>query len=58
MVAGDDRPAMWAMSAKRRAPDCRAISPIRSKSITREYALAPTVIIFGLSCIATSASRS
>ena len=52
------RPAMCAMSAKRSAPEARAISPMRAKSITLEYALDPTVIIFGFSAMATAASWS
>jgi hypothetical protein len=55
MDAGGDQAAMCAMSVKTGAPTRSAVVLMRAKSMTRGYALAPTMIIFGL---CSSASRS
>ena len=48
---------MCAMSTISGAPTRLATAPMRAKSITRGYALAPTMIIFGL-CWSASFSNS
>src|ERR1700682_3408812 len=51
------KPAMWAMSTKNIASTALAILPMRSKSMMREYALAPATIMRGLcSCASFSTS--
>ena len=49
---------MCAMSTTMGAPTRLATSAMRANSITRGYALAPTMIIFGLCSSASRASSS